>query len=58
MSAPISEKAPENKILWIFVKVSTEKISMHTLESYIRTGKKPADVFTFEVMGDFYFLYY
>lgn len=30
MSALISEKAPENKILWIFVKVSKEKISTHT----------------------------
>lgn len=54
MSALISERAPENKILWLFVKVSKEKISTH---AHIRTGKKP-DVFKFEVMDDFYFPYY
>lgn len=29
MSALISENTPEEKILWIFVKVSKEKISTH-----------------------------
>lgn len=35
MSVPTSEKVPEHKILWIFVKVPKEKISTHP-----RTRKK------------------
>lgn len=47
MSALINEKVPEHKILWIFVNVPKEKISTRT-----------SRFFRFEVMSDFYFLYY
>lgn len=56
MSALISEKVSEHKILWTFVKVPKETICIHI--HTLRTGKEPADAFGFEVMGDFYFLYY
>lgn len=49
MSVPTSEKVPEHKILWIFVKVPKEKISTHP-----RTRKKKQ---MFSAWGHEWFLF-